>query len=139
MKVKILEEIPVTATHFHQCNATIHHLMDCYNVMGEPDDDELLDINIPDLDGMRIVEGFVIFSNQFLIPLKVKRVNIALLENTKFPNIGDYWDDETMGKIIDLLHEFQHMFPTKFLEMKGIFCNLHKMKIPLRPDAKPVK
>ena len=44
-----------------------------------------------------------------------------------------------MGKIIDLLHEIQDMFPTKFSEIKGIVGNLGKMKIPLRPDVKPVK
>ena len=44
-----------------------------------------------------------------------------------------------MGKIIDLLHEFQDLFPTIFFEMKGIVGDLGEMKIPLRPDAKPVK
>jgi hypothetical protein len=31
------------------------------------------------------------------------------------------------------------MFPTKFTEMKGILGDLGVMKIPLKPDAKPVK
>ena len=44
-----------------------------------------------------------------------------------------------MGKIIDLLHEFQDLFPTKFSEMKEIVGDLSEIKIPLRPDAKPVK
>ena len=85
------------------------------------------------------MEGFGICSDQFLNPLKVKKVNIGSLENPKFSNIGDYWDDETVGKITDILHEFQDMFPTKFLEMNGIVGDLGEMKIPLRPDAKPVK
>ena len=88
---------------------------------------------------MHGVEGFGIYSDQFLSPLKIKKVNIGSLENSNFANIGEYWDDETIGKIIDLLHEFQDLFPTKFLEMKGIVGDLSEMKIPLRPDAKPVK
>ena len=44
-----------------------------------------------------------------------------------------------MGKITDLLHEFQDLFPTNFSEMKGIVGDLGEMKIPLRPDAKMVR
>ena len=45
----------------------------------------------------------------------------------------------TMEKITDLLHEFQYLFPMKFLEMKGILGDLGEMKILLKPDAKPVR
>ena len=38
-------------------------------------------------------------NEQFLKPLKIKKVNIDLSENPKFANIGDYWDDETIAKI----------------------------------------
>ena len=47
-------------------------------------------------------------------PLKIKKVNIGMEENPKFANIGDYWDEETMEKITNLLHEFQYFFPKKF-------------------------
>ena len=139
MKEKIFEEIPFTVTNFLQCSTTINHRMECFNVTGEPDDDDPLNINIPKLEGMRIAEGFGISSDQFLSPLKVKKVNIGLPQNPKFANIGDYWDEYIVGKIIDLLHEFQDPFPTRFSEMKGIVGDLGKMKIPLRPDAKPIK
>ena len=43
-----------------------------------------------------------------------------------------------MGKITDLLHEFQDLFPTKFSEMKGIVGDLGEMNT-LRPNAKLVK
>ena len=78
--------------------------MECYNVTREPDDDELLDVNIPELEGMGVVEGLSISSDQFLIPLKIKKVNIGSTDYPKFANIGDYWDDETIGNIIELLH-----------------------------------
>ena len=44
-----------------------------------------------------------------------------------------------MANITDLLHEFQDLFPTKFLDMKGILGDLGEMKIPLKLDAKPVR
>ena len=72
-------------------------------------------------------------------PLKFLKVNIGTVENPKFVNVGDYWDEETMAKITDLLHEFQDLFPTKFFEMKGILGDLGEMNIPLNLNAKPVK
>ena len=44
-----------------------------------------------------------------------------------------------MENITYILHEFQDMFPTKLSEMKGILGDLGEMKIPLKPDAKPVR
>ena len=44
-----------------------------------------------------------------------------------------------MENIIDLLHEFQDLFPRKLLEMKGILGDLREMKIPLKVDAKLVR
>ena len=48
-----------------------------------------------------------------------------------FANIGDYWDEETIVKITDLLHEYQDLLPTNFLEMKRIVGDLGEMKMPL--------
>jgi hypothetical protein len=66
-------------------------------------------------------------------------VNIDMEEKPKFANIGDYWNDETMEKITDLLCEYQDIFPTTFSEMKGIDGELGEMKIPLKLHAKPVR
>ena len=87
---------------------------------------------------MHAVEGFGISSDQLLSPLKIKKVNIDSPKNPNFSNIGDYWDEETVGNITDLLHEFQDLFPTKFSEMKGIVGYLGEMKIPSSLDAKPL-
>ena len=117
----------------------IHHWMECYNVTGEPDDYDPLNVNITEYEGTHAVDGLGSSSDQFPCPLKIKKVNIGLIENMKLANIGDYWDDETVGKIVELLHEFQDMFPTKFLEMNGIVEYLGEIKIPLRPGTKLVK
>ena len=72
-------------------------------------------------------------------PLNIRKFNIGIEENAKFASVGDYWDEETMAKITDLLHEFQFLFPIKFSEMKGILGDLGEMKIPLKPNAKNVR
>jgi hypothetical protein len=54
----------------------------------------------------------------------------------KLVQIGDYWDDETIEKIVELLHEYQDLFLSNFSEMKGIVGELGEMRIQLNPDAK---
>ena len=79
--------------------------MACYNLSRELDYDPT-NLNIPESEGMHEVEGSGISSEQFLNPLKIKKFNIVTPKNPKFANIGDYWDEETVAKIMDLLHEF---------------------------------
>ena len=64
---------------------------------------------------------------------------IGIEADPKLASIGDYWDDETMGHIADLLQEYQDLFPTKFTEMKGILGDLGVIRIPLKEGVKPVK
>ena len=44
----MFEEILVVDMHCHQCPMTTHSWMDCYNITGEPDEDDPLEKNIPD-------------------------------------------------------------------------------------------
>jgi hypothetical protein len=69
----------------------------------------------------------------------VKKVNIGTIENPKMASIGDYWDEQTVERIIELLCEYSDMFPTTFTEMKDIIGELGEMKIPLKPEARPVR
>ena len=105
IKENIFAEIPVKVASSHQCSMTIQQWMAGYNMDGETRDD-LIKINILDLEGMPEVKGNGISSDQFLKPLKVKKFNIGSPKNPKFTNIGDYWDDQMVSKITDLLHEF---------------------------------
>jgi hypothetical protein len=72
-------------------------------------------------------------------PIKIKKVNIGTEQTPKLANVGDYWDDATISNIIELLHEYQDLFPTKFTDMKGIKGPMGEMKIPLRLDARAIK
>ena len=57
----------------------------------------------------------------------------------KYATIGDYWDEEMVRKVTELLHEYQDLFPMKFSEMKGILGDIGVIKIHLKADVKPVK
>ena len=115
-------------------------MMECYNILGESeDDDELRNINIPETEGIQDVTTPNVSTDPMTQPLKIKKFNIGMEENPKFANIGDYSDEETMEKITNLLHEFQDLFLTKLLEMKGILGDLGEMKILLKLDAKLVR
>jgi hypothetical protein len=79
------------------------------------------------------VEGKLIESKVIVALIKVKKVNIGTVEQPKMASIGDYWGEKTVESIIELLREYNDLFPTKFIEIKGIARDLGEMKIPLRP------
>lgn len=64
---------------------------------------------------------------------------MGMEETPKFTSIGDYLDEETVGKVADLLRRYHDLFPKNITEMKGIAGELGEMKIPLKPDVKPIK
>lgn len=47
------------------------------------------------------------------------------------------WHDS--DKVTKFLHEYQDLFPTNFMDLKGIIGDLDVMKITLKPNANPVK
>ena len=72
-------------------------------------------------------------------PIKIKKVNIGIEQTPNLANIEDYWDAATIDKIKELLHEYQKLLLSKFTDMKGIKGPMGEMRIPLKPDVKPVK
>ena len=117
---------------------------ECYNFAAKSDnedkdeDEDPCNINIPESEGTRDVDGPKLEIPAITEPLKIKKFNIGTDTDPKFASIGDYWDDKTVGQIADLLHDYQDLFPTKFTEMKGIVGDLGVMRIPLKEDARPV-
>jgi hypothetical protein len=74
----------------------------------------------------------------FVAPIKVKKFNIGTAENPKMASIGDYWDEQTIESITQLLRQYNDLFPTTFTDMKGIAGELGEMKIPLKSEARSV-
>jgi hypothetical protein len=94
---------------------------------------------IPEVEGEREVEGPKLDSEYYVAPLKIKKVNIGTTENPKIASIGDYWDNQIVERITELLREYSDLFPAMFSEMKGLAGELGEMKIPLKPDARPIR
>lgn len=115
------------------------HALKCYNLTTKEEDGDPRNINIPKAKGHHKVEGPQIENLDITTPLKTKQVNIGTEVEPKFANIGDYWDDAIVDRITDFLCEYQDLFPTKNLDLKGIIGNLGVMKITLKLDVKPVK
>lgn len=44
-----------------------------------------------------------------------------------------------MDKDVEILYEYHVLFPTTFLDLKGIIGDLDVMKITLKPNPKPIK
>ena len=114
------------------------HAIECYNLAIDEDEDPR-NIDIPESEGHCEVQGPAVEVADVTQPLKTRTVNIGSEEQPKHATIGDYWDDEMVSKVTQLLHEYQDLFPMKFSEMKGILGDIGVIKIPLKPDAKPVK
>jgi len=53
--------------------------------------------------------------------------------------LGDYWDDATIDKVIELLCKYQDLFLTKITDINGTIGDLGMMNITLKLDAKPIK
>ena len=95
-------------------------MLECYNVITEEEDEDLRNINILETEGHHKIEGTQIENPYITAPLKTKQVNVGTNAELKFAKIRDYWDDTTMDKVSELLREYQDLFPTNFLELKGI-------------------
>jgi hypothetical protein len=85
------------------------------------------------------VEGPYLESKVFIVPVKVNKVNIGTTENPKMENNGDYWDEQKIERITELLHDYSDMFSTTFTNMKCIASELGEMNIPLKPEARSVR
>jgi hypothetical protein len=93
-------------------------------------------VNLVETEGQRNVERLGVELPFIGQPIKINKVNIGIEQTSKLANVGDYWDDSTIDKITELLHEYQDLFPTKFIDMKGIKGPMGEMRIPLKPDGK---
>ena len=84
------------------------------------------------------MEGPPLELEVIVAPIKVNKVNIGTVENPKMASIGDYWDEQTVESITELLRKYIDLFPTTFKKMKGIAGELGEMKIPIRPESRAI-
>ena len=84
----------------------VKELLSCYHVEEEaPDEHDPHNIQILEIEGEREVEGSSLESKVFFSPIKVNKFNIGTNETPKMESIGDYWDEQIVEIIIELLCE----------------------------------
>ena len=138
IRMNLFDEFPSLIVNQLDWEAEMESMMECYNFAAEEDEDPR-NVNILELEGLCDVQGSTLEIPEIIEKVKIKKVNIETKENPKVASIGDYWDDETIRHIVDLLQEYQDLFPTKFIEMKGVLGDLGVMKIPLKEGVNPIK
>ena len=86
----------------------LEEALECYNFTSEPEDEDEdpRNTNIPESEGTRDVKGPQLEIPAITEPIKIKKINIGTDTEPKFASIGDYWNDETVGQIAELLHDY---------------------------------
>ena len=111
-RMKIAEDPSPICTH-PDWTTQIKNARECYNFTIDEDDDPR-NINISESKGSRTVAGPTLECLEITEKLKIKKVNIGTEETPQITSIGNYWDDKTIGQVVDLLQEYMDLFPTKF-------------------------
>lgn len=57
-------------------------------------------------------------------PLKTTKYNIGIKEDPKMDIVGDYWDQEMVPQVVELLCEYKCIFLYIFSKIKGIISSL---------------
>ena len=91
----------------------MENVTECYNLAADEEEDAH-NVNILESEGSHHVQGPTLEIPEIIEKVKIKKVNIGTEVDPKFASIRDYWDDETVGHIADLLQEYQDLFPAKF-------------------------
>jgi hypothetical protein len=71
--------------------------------------------------------------------IKTKKHNIGIEEAPKMAIIGYYWDKEIVTQVVDLLKEYEDLFPTQLLRNEWNCRAIGSYENYLNTDAKPVK
>ena len=138
IKTKVFENGPLPLDNQLGWEAPLESALECYKLAKE-EEEQPCNTNIPKLEGFYGVQGPKLEIPEITEKVKTKKINIGIEVDPKLASIGDYWDDETVRHITDLLQQYQDLFPTKFIEMKGILGDLGVMRIPLKEGLKPVR
>lgn len=117
----------------------MHDISNCHNITIEYQYEYPRNISILESKGEHAIVRPPLQTVDVTKPLKLREVNIGTVEQPKLAKIGDYWDDDTVSKVAELLTEYQDLFPMKFSKLKGITGELGVMHITLKPDVRPVK
>ena len=66
-------------------------------------------------------------------------VNLGTAEEPKETQIGEFFKEAEQKALVDLLKEYVDVFAWSYQDMPGLDPNIVEHRIPLDPDAKPIK
>jgi len=84
----------------------LNQALERYDVRVEYNEDDRRNINIMETKGIREVNGLEIEDLDITTLLKTKQINIKIEEESMYAMLGDYWDDSTIEKFIELVREY---------------------------------
>ena len=100
--------------------AQLCNTLECYNMADEEGKGDPCCNNIPESEGKREVVGPDVQIPDVTQPVKMRQVNIGSEVQPKFACIRVYQDEDTIGKVIELLHQYHELFLTNFTVLKRI-------------------
>lgn len=71
--------------------------------------------------------------------IKIKEVNIAKEGQPKMAKIVDYWLEQQMIEIVNLVKEYQDVFVRDYKDLTGLVEEMGEMKIDLLPEETQLK
>ena len=87
----------------------MEYTLACYKLAtdggdGESDEEYLRHLEIKETEGDCEIHGPELQIPDAAKPLKIKKVNIGSKEHPKFSNVGDYWGNETISKVMGMFY-----------------------------------
>ena len=90
IKIKIFEDCTLPVHTQPEWAIQLEDALECYNFEAEPVDEDPRNINIPDSEGTRDVDGPKLQIPAITEPIKIKQIDIGTDTEPQFASIGDY-------------------------------------------------
>ena len=110
IRARVYEVDPLLVDSYQDWAAQLETALECYKLETN-EDDEPHNIIIPDSEGTHKFQGPYLEIPEITEKVKTKHINIGTKSDPKFASIGDYWDEETMGNIVDSYRKIKTCFP----------------------------
>ena len=100
--MKLFDDFPLSIFNHPDWAIQIENAVECDNFAADEEEEDTRNMNIPEFEGSRDVQGLELELPEITKKVKIKKINIGIEVDLKFASIGDYGDDETVGHIVDL-------------------------------------
>ena len=109
IRMKLFDNCPLLIFNQPDWAVQMENAVESYNFAADEEEEDPRNVNIQESEGSRDVQGPTLGLPEITEKVKIKKINIGTEAYPKFASIRDYWDDETVGHIADLLQEYQDL------------------------------